>query len=46
LLLKNEYKIKSKFSKVKKEKDDFLFHSEILEIYYDSAINILALYGR
>ena len=46
LILKNECKIKSKFSKEKKEKDDFLFHSELLEIYYNSAINILALYER
>ena len=46
LLLKNDYKFKAKLSNSKKEKDSFIFYSELLEIYYDSAINILALYGR
>jgi hypothetical protein len=46
LLLKNDYKIKAKLSKSKKEKDSFIFYSELLEIYYNSAINILALYER
>jgi hypothetical protein len=44
LLLKNDYKVKTKLSKSKKEKDSFIFYSELLEIYYSSAINILALY--